>query len=284
MSTASPSAVLQRASLRTLSVVAPSFVERLIVDKFTTPSRARRSLADAPIGDPWYLHSGDEQIAVYTSGDGPRVLLVHGWEGAASDFTSIEKVFLDRGFGVVRFDQPAHGRSTGKRTTLPKMARAVLDVARATGPFTAVVGHSLGASSVLLALRDGLPAQRAVLISPPRDAREFIGMLGQRLGISAKRVAGAIALLERTVGSVGGRETDRVANQLRVPGLVLHDRDDRAVPFAHGVAIAAAWPGARFVPLTGVGHRKSLDDDVVHNEILTFVGEGWELPTISPVR
>jgi pimeloyl-ACP methyl ester carboxylesterase len=273
-STASPSAVLQRASLRTLSVVAPSFVERLVVDKFTTPSRARRSLIDASLGEPWFVHSGDERIAVYTSGDGPRVLLVHGWEGVASDFATLAEAFRARGFGVVAFDQPAHGRSSGKRTTLPKMARAVLDVARATGPFAAVVGHSLGASSVLLALRDGLPAQRAVLISPPRDAREFIHMLGQRLGLTARRVAGAIALLERTVGSVGGRETDRVANQLRVPGLVLHDRDDRAVPFSHGVAIAAAWPGARFVPLTGVGHRRSLDAEAVRAEILTFVGEG----------
>ena len=271
-STVSPSAVLQRASLRTLSVVAPSFVERLIVDKFTTPSRARRS-PDGTLGEPWYVYSADEHIAVYTIGEGPRVLLVHGWEGAASDFASLAEGFLARGFGVVTFDQPAHGRSSGKRTTLPKMARAVLDVARATGPFKAVVGHSLGASSVMLALRDGLPAQRAVLISPPRDAREFVHTLGQRLGITAKRVTGAIALLERRVGSVGGRETDRVANQLRVPGLVLHDRDDRAVPFSHGVAIAAAWPGARFVPLSGVGHRRSLDADAVHDEILTFVAE-----------
>jgi pimeloyl-ACP methyl ester carboxylesterase len=275
--TATPSVVLQRASLRTLSVVAPSLVERLVVDRFTTPSRARRSVDDAPLGEPWYVYSEGERIAVYTAGDGPRVLFVHGWEGAASDFASLARAFQERGFGVVTFDQPAHGRSSGKRTTLPKMARAVLDVARATGPFVAVVGHSLGASSVLLAARDGLATQRAVLISPPRDARDFIHMLGQRMGITAARIAGAIARLERKIGAVGGRETDRVANQLRLPGLVLHDRDDRAVPFSHGVAIAAAWPGARFVPLSGVGHRRSLDSEAVHEEILNFViatGEG----------
>lgn len=271
MSTASPSIVLQRASLRTLSVIAPSLVERLVVDKFTTPSRAHRSSPDAPLGEPWFVHSREERIAVYSAGETPRVLLVHGWEGVAADFASLAASFQARGYGVVAFDQPAHGRSSGKQTTLPNMARAVLDVARATGPFAAVVGHSLGASSVLLALRDGLPAERAVLLSPPRDAREFIHGLGRRMGITRARIAGAIALLERKVGAVGGRETDRVANQLRIPGLVLHDRDDRAVPFSHGVAIAAAWPGARFVPLSGTGHRRSLDDESVHEEILNFV-------------
>lgn len=83
----------------------------------------------------------------------------------------------------------------------------------------------------------------------------------------------AIALLERRVGSVGGRETDRVASRLRLPGLVLHDRGDRRVPFSHGEAIAAAWPGARLVPLTGLGHRRGLDASHVHTEILNFVEE-----------
>jgi pimeloyl-ACP methyl ester carboxylesterase len=58
---------------------------------------------------------------------------------------------------------------------------------------------------------------------------------------------------------------------LRVPGLVFHDRTDRAVPFSHGVSIAAAWPGARFIPLDGVGHRRALDAAEVHQRILTFI-------------
>jgi len=45
-----------------------------------------------------------------------------------------------------------------------------------------------------------------------------------------------------------------MAEQLRVPTLVLHARDDQAVPFAEGRLLATLIPGARFVPLEGHNH------------------------------
>ena len=45
-----------------------------------------------------------------------------------------------------------------------------------------------------------------------------------------------------------------MAEQVRVPTLVLHARDDQAVPFAEGRLLAARIPGARFVPLESRNH------------------------------
>lgn len=261
---------LERASVRALAAVAPQAVERLAVARFATPVR-RENPARMPRGETWTLHSGGRDVAVYTAGNGPRVLFVHGWEGSALDFASLSTVFRAAGFGVVSFDHPAHGRSAGTQTTLPEMARAVLDVARATGPFAAVVGHSLGAAAALLALGNGLAARAAALIAPPRDARYFLRLLTNAMGLSEARTMGAIALLERRTGKLSGLETDKIARRILVPGLVLHDRGDRYVPFSHGEAIAAAWPGARLVPLSGLGHRRGLDAPHVHAEILNFV-------------
>ena len=42
--------------------------------------------------------------------------------------------------------------------------------------------------------------------------------------------------------------------QVRVPTLVLHCRDDEAVPFEEGRLIAAGIPGSRFVTLEGRDH------------------------------
>jgi pimeloyl-ACP methyl ester carboxylesterase/DNA-binding winged helix-turn-helix (wHTH) protein len=42
--------------------------------------------------------------------------------------------------------------------------------------------------------------------------------------------------------------------QVRAPTLVLHTRDDGAVPFSEGRLLAAEIPGARFVPLEGRNH------------------------------
>jgi pimeloyl-ACP methyl ester carboxylesterase len=97
-------------------------------------------------------------------------------------------------------------------------------------------------------------------------------MLGEYAGASRARIDGAIRRLHRMAGdAIGGRGTDATAARVGVPGLVLHDRGDRAVPFSHGVSVAAAWRGARFVPLDGLGHRRVLDTPAVHEEILTFI-------------
>jgi len=45
-----------------------------------------------------------------------------------------------------------------------------------------------------------------------------------------------------------------IAEQVRVPTLLLHARDDQAVPFAEGRLLATLIPGARFVPLESRNH------------------------------
>ena len=93
--------------------------------------------------------------------------------------------------------------STGEAAAMsPAEQRRVIEVAASVvgGQVPVITGvggtDTAAVSGLARAAREA--GADAVLISPPRDAREFIHMLGQRLGISTKRVAGAIALLERT--------------------------------------------------------------------------------------
>lgn len=83
------------------------------------------------------------------------------------------------------------------------------------------------------------------------DREEFIRF--QRR--SASREAAAQAL--RAV-----YETDATAylSRVRVPTLVLHRRDDRAIPFALGREVADMVPGATFVELDGDDHFPWLGD------------------------
>jgi pimeloyl-ACP methyl ester carboxylesterase len=151
------------------------------------------------------------------------------------------------------------------------MARAIRDVAHAVGPIHAIVGHSLGATAALLALRDGVAAARAVVIAPPREAPHFLAQLVSALGLPAERLHGAIRVVERQVGPLAQLEGDRAARALRIPGLVIHDEGDRHVPFEHGVAIAEAWQGAELVAQNGLGHRRILGSDDVIQRVAEFL-------------
>ena len=66
----------------------------------------------------------------------------------------------------------------------------------------------------------------------------------------------AAALLERTYRLDVRGELGRV----RAPALVVHRRDDRAIPYRLGRELAAALPDAALMPLTGCAHFPWFDD------------------------
>lgn len=64
------------------------------------------------------------------------------------------------------------------------------------------------------------------------------------------------------------------AQQVRVPTLILHCRGDMRVPFEEGCKLAAAIPGARFVPLDSANHVLLPGEPawaVMHHEIARFL-------------
>jgi pimeloyl-ACP methyl ester carboxylesterase len=56
------------------------------------------------------------------------------------------------------------------------------------------------------------------------------------------------------------------------PLLLIHDRQDAETGWADSDAIARAWPGARLVTTTGLGHRRILRDPAVIAEVAGFLG------------
>jgi class 3 adenylate cyclase/pimeloyl-ACP methyl ester carboxylesterase len=58
----------------------------------------------------------------------------------------------------------------------------------------------------------------------------------------------------RFLEAVGETDVTALLPQVRVPTLVMHARDDARVPFDAGRRMAAAIPGAEFVPLQGRNH------------------------------
>ena len=66
-------------------------------------------------------------------------------------------------------------------------------------------------------------------------------------------------------------ELKRVAPRLAASALVIHDRDDRTVPWKQGAAVAQYWRGARLVTTQGLGHGRILQDEAVVGAAATFI-------------
>jgi len=203
---------------------------------------------------------------------GPVVLLMHGWEGRPTQFRHFIEPLLASGRQVIALDGPAHGESPGEESTLMGFAMAIAEAAVEIRGLEAVVGHSMGAAATAIALAQGLPAERAVLIAPPSAIEQglygFAGMLGL-----PPRAASRFVDLVGEANGVPARELEisRLARNLAIPALVVHDRRDTAVPFADGEAIAQGWPGAEFLATSGLGHWRVLTDPAVVARVTDFL-------------
>jgi len=100
-------------------------------------------------------------------GQGPAVLLMHGWEGRPTQFASLITALVDAGYSVVALDGPAHGRSPGREANVVLFARALLEAAAELPPLQAVIGHSMGGARAMLAVQMGLRPETLVRIGPP---------------------------------------------------------------------------------------------------------------------
>ncbi|GLC25669.1 alpha/beta fold hydrolase [Roseisolibacter agri] len=265
---------LTRLGLAVASRVAPPLAEWQAARLFLTPRR--RSLRDPVIpgipADPRAFVAAGHPIVGWSWGEGPTVLLVHGWNGRAADMVALAEGLVHAGYRAVAIDLPAHGRSPGRRTSIAEWRRILPALAAQLGGIHAVVGHSLGGAAVTLALEAGLQAHAAVLLAPARAPRPYVARVGRFLGLPSARAAGMERRLESLVGgALAHFDAARAAATLTVPALVLHDPADDEVPWADGAAIADAWPLGAVEPVVGEGHFRILAAPEVVERVVEFI-------------
>jgi pimeloyl-ACP methyl ester carboxylesterase len=257
------------AGMRLLDSVAPAAAQRLAFDWFGRP---RRHVGRPAIGSHRFRLTGDgPELAVWDWGDGPTVLLVHGWNGNAAQLAGLVPPLLRAGCYVAAPDLPAHGASAGTHTNVREMADALLRLGRRVGPVHAVIAHSLGAAASVIALAEGLGARRAVLIAPPADLPRYARQFARAVGLSPSSASGLLARLDAALGGRESFDLLRLAPSQTARTLVLHDPADREVPLADAQALARAWPGARLEMLEGAGHTRALRHPDVISRAVGFV-------------
>lgn len=219
----------------------------------------------------FHIGRGTHGVRAWSWGQGPTVLLVHGWEGRGMQLGGFVQPLVDAGFRVVTWDAPAHGNSPGSRASLFSFADTVLAAARQLGPIHGIVGHSMGGAASILALQAGVPVSRVALIAPGDPARA-----GERVASAfglTDEVTEAMArsLRERFGQSLAEVSTARLIGRIDAPVLIVHDRGDRYADFSDAEAMAEAAPNAQLVEVASLGHHRILRDADVIEAVATHI-------------
>lgn len=264
-----------RAAFALSGRIAPTLTARAAAELLTRP-RGRNPPQDweleASLWVPREILLPGNLHALEWGESGPVVLAQHGWRGRPTQFARFADAIVPSGFRLVATDAPGHGRSPGTRATPRLLADTLVAAGAALGDVHGIIGHSLGGAAAALALASGLPAQRLVMIgSPSRPSRMIEGFAAQ-IGLPAA----ARAAFDRWFEAHAGRAVeslDPVALRLGpgVEAMVVHDRDDDVIPVGEAELLERAWPEARFLYTTGLGHRDLLADALVIGPVTEFL-------------
>ncbi|KGQ18993.1 Hydrolase [Lysobacter dokdonensis DS-58] len=266
-----------RLGFRVFGVLNPKPTLRAAGKLFSTPFRSSRARAlAAPCGDARIeeITVDGKRIATYTWGDPrrqPYVLFAHGWSSHGTRFLPWVPRLRAEGYAVVAFDQPAHGRSTGEHATLPAFADTLLAVGARFGPAALLVAHSLGGAAASVALAHGLQADRVVLIAPAADPEAATERFATTIALPQRLWRALIRSFERHVGiAFDDLQAHRNAPCIARPALIVHDVEDREVPWSEGERYARYWPDSHLLSTRGLGHNRIAGDAGVIAAALRF--------------
>jgi pimeloyl-ACP methyl ester carboxylesterase len=222
---------------------------------------------------PFETRAGGYKLRGFIS-DAPRkVLLVHGWGETAASMGAFVPALREAGLGAVAVDLPGHGRSSGHEVDMYKISAALEHVVGTIPGVEAVIAHSMGGHSTLLALSRGLPVDRAVLLAPSTDLTHALDKFEMLFAVPSKAVTGLRGKIERRFGRSVWEDlrAERLVRNVDVPSLIVHDVADSQVDIADVEALDRAWPSARLEKVSGLSHTKIVRDQEVIERAIGFV-------------
>lgn len=253
----------------------PFIARQIILNQFYRPIRFTANHYYPPIfkqAREFILVHNKQHVICYSWGKGPLILLCHGWSGWAGQMSEFIGPLLNKGYSVITFDAPSHGKSSGKRTTQVEVVQIMKEIDAQYGPIQSIIGHSWGGVCTLMALKENIHAQKAAIIGTPASLPFMIEEFRQKIGVSEK----TISVIPQNIKSWTGRDynefsAENIARSVNIPVMVVHDKDDVDVNYTNASTLAQSLRNATLLITSGKGHRRILRDKEVIEKIIGFI-------------
>ena len=202
------------------------------------------------------------------------IIFMHGWEGNLTTAFPLAAPLNAAGFSLLSFNSLASGWPQPQETNLLEAGDTLFAAIHAIGDIHAVIGHSFGAAATLLleGRTIDLGIQRVVTFSSPSDVREHVLGVAQQKGWGNEIGAEICDILDARLGHpLDDLALDRVTGAFSLPGLVIHDRKDRIVPFRNAQRIVRNWQNSRLLETSGLGHHRAIKNPEVISQVVAFL-------------
>ena len=217
-------------------------------------------------------------IQLYTwKGGKKEILLIHGWEGQAGNFSDLIEMLLKSDYTVYSFDGPSHGFSSKGSTSLFEFSELV-GVLIKKYDIKLLVSHSFGGVATTYALYNNpdLKIDKYVLITTPDKFTERINDVSEMVGINDTVKHRLINRLENETGiNIETLNVSDFVKKINVgKSLIIHDKDDKVIPIERALNVHQNWTVSEFSKIEGTGHFRILRTKEVLSEVIDYLNEG----------
>lgn len=205
--------------------------------------------------------------------DGPRLLLVHGWNATGAGLAPLVDAMVEAGYQVFTPDLPGHGSSHGDRYAFQQLGPALVECCNPLGPFAAVVGHSAGGLIAAIAMDRGLKAARLVTLSAPSS---LDGLLQTYLAANQLPLHLLPAIRDRYRVRFGAAPADvgpPLFARLHCPVLAVQDKRDWMIARSNAEEIARGARRGQSFFTDGYSHLAILRASEFHDRLLRFLSD-----------
>ena len=267
-----------RKCLAVISSINPKWAVNAGLQIFSTPLSRRKKnhyLPDDMVKEEVVLKG--KRVHLYRYGQSSKkILLVHGWEGAASDFSQFFKPLKEQNFEIWTLDLPGHGESAFSQLNVLIASDLLIELNDLKGPFLALVGHSFGGFSLGLAStkRAELSNLPLITIGAPTRLHRILEEYAKFVDFNDDQLDYMFNKIERDFKiKINDFEQGKFLKNHKAPILIVHDKQDEMVPYSRLEDIKEQTTAPEFHITDGLGHTRILRNRKVVDKIVSFISD-----------
>lgn len=204
-----------------------------------------------------------------------KVLLLHGYESTIVNFDAYVKPLVEKGYEVLAFDAPAHGRSGGTTINVLIYKNMIKAINKIYGTVHSYIAHSFGGLAVSLAMEEMKHDEsfKLVLIAPAATTETALNNYCDFLKLS-EEVKKELSIEISKIGNnpVSWYSIGRAAGNMEAKIRFYQDEDDLQTPMKDILEIEKLnLPNTEFVYSKGLGHNKIYRDSGTRKSIIDFL-------------
>ena len=262
-----------------LDFLNPYLCMRFVVYLWTKPSKSKLNIKEEEFSlnrDIFFLKvkAINKTIKCYHwVGDGPKIILVHGWSGRATNMYKIIEKLNQNNFDVYAFDAPAHGESSGGNTNLPEFISCIESLASKLYPIHALLGHSLGGFASVYCAAKKIKLDKIILLCPVNNVFELFETFFNYTRLKEKTRNLMINYFIKKTGIIINSElsSEKLVKQIKAKILLIHDESDTQLSILESKKIKKNIAFGTFYFTKGLGHSRLLRNSNVVDRINSFL-------------